>query len=151
MVPAPPITETEALFGPLVEGRSCGGCRVCCEALVVDTPEFSKPAGTLCRHACAGGCGIYEQRYPICRAWHCLWRHVAALPDAARPDRCGVMWGYAWSEGDHRRGQTRYVHGVCPEGTGAVRRGAGKAALSHFLSGDLPVWVSEPEGELIRC
>ncbi len=144
------VTETEAIFGPLVPGRHCGGCSVCCEHLIVETPEFSKPPGVLCRHACAAGCGIYEDRYPVCRGWFCLWRHVGALPEAARPDRCGVMWGHAWSEGDHPRFRTTYVHGLCFGGLAALETPEAGAALAAFGDGDLPVWVSEPGGGMIR-
>ncbi len=144
------MTETEAIFGPLVAGRDCGGCRVCCEHLVVDTPDFAKPAGTLCVHACAAGCGIYETRFEVCRTWHCLWRHLPGLPDAARPDLSGVMWGHAWSVGSHARFRTAYVHGVCLGGLAALDRPEARAALDHFRRGDLPVWVSEPGGEMIR-
>lgn len=144
------LTETEARFGPLLDTRDCGGCRVCCEHLVVDTPEFSKPPGVMCQHACADGCGIYETRYAVCRGWHCLWRHVAELPDAARPDKSGIMWGHAWSEGTHRRFQTEYIHGLCIGGRDAVNSELGQVALSYFASGALPVWVSEPEREMIR-
>lgn len=144
------ISETEALFGPLVPGRACGPCTVCCEHLVVDTAEFSKPAGTLCRYACAAGCGIYETRFEVCRDWHCLWRHMAELPESARPDRSGIMWGYAWSDGDHPRFQTAYVHGIFLTGLASLETPEAKVALDHFRTGSLPVWVSTPSGPLTR-
>jgi hypothetical protein len=39
-----------------------------------------------------GGCGIYETRFPICQTWHCAWRVMEELPEAARPDRSGVIF-----------------------------------------------------------
>ena len=144
------LTETEAIFGPLVDGRGCGSCQACCEHLVVDTPEFSKPAGQMCYNACARGCSIYETRYPVCRDWYCLWRHIGDLPEAARPDRSGLMWVYAWSDGDHRRFQTAYIHGLCLGGFSVLDSEAAKSALAQFRQGSLPVWVSEPGGEMTR-
>lgn len=142
-------SETQAIFGPLVPGRECGGCTACCEHIVVESDVFSKPSGVLCRHACAAGCAIHEERYPVCRAWHCLWRHIPDLPEEARPDRCGILWGYAWSEGDHRRFQTRYVHGICFQGLQTLTTPPAQTALAHFMAGDLPVWVSEPGGDMV--
>lgn len=86
-----PITDTtlsiQDLFGPLVSGRDCGGCIVCCEHTKIDEPDFKKAAGTRCEHCTDNGCGIYETRFNVCRNWHCLWRHIEAMPDEARPDR----------------------------------------------------------------
>ena len=144
------VSETEAIFGALVPERDCGGCRVCCEHLVVQTSEFSKPAGQMCGHACAAGCGIYETRYPVCRDWFCLWRYLPGLAEEARPDRSGIMWGYAWSDGDHARFRTAYVHGLAFGGLAALERPESQAELGQFLGGELPVWVSEPGGEMIR-
>jgi len=111
--------DTADVFGPLVAGRECGGCIVCCEHAEVRSVEFTKPAGQLCVHARAtGGCGIYPDRPPVCRRWHCLWRHVAELPDDARPNRLGVMFGYAWDDGDG----AGYVHALAFAGEGALQR-----------------------------
>jgi hypothetical protein len=87
------------LLGPVLENRDCGACTACCSVLTVNTPEFSKPAGTPCRHLGpipgeqpgAQGCTIHAVRPPICRTWFCAWRRVAAMPDDARPDRSGLL------------------------------------------------------------
>ena len=79
-----------ALLGPLVAERTCGDCTVCCTVLNVASPDFSKPADTPCAHLGARGCAIHAVRPRICRDWYCGWRRVAAMPDAARPDRAGV-------------------------------------------------------------
>lgn len=74
----------------LVPGRDCGGCTVCCTALVVDTPEIQKAPGVTCKY-CKGGCAIYETRYPVCRDYHCAWRKLDILDDSWRPDRSQVF------------------------------------------------------------
>jgi len=74
----------------LVPGRECGGCTVCCTALLVDTPEIQKAPGVTCKY-CKNGCTIYETRYPVCRDFHCAWRKLDILDDSWRPDRSQVF------------------------------------------------------------
>jgi hypothetical protein len=76
---------------PLVPGRDCGYCTVCCYATHVDTPEFKKEQGIVCAHCTGRGCGIYETRYAICRTFHCGWRYATHLGEEWRPDRSGVL------------------------------------------------------------
>ena len=67
--------------------RSCGSCSLCCTVLRVD--ELEKRAGDDCIHQRgASGCGIYEERPEICRAYQCLWRQ-GGLEDDERPDATG--------------------------------------------------------------
>jgi Fe-S-cluster containining protein len=71
--------------------RSCGTCSLCCTVLRVD--ELEKRAGEDCVHQCADdthgtGCGIYETRPEICRAYQCLWRQ-GGLEEDERPDATG--------------------------------------------------------------
>lgn len=67
--------------------RSCGACSLCCTVLRVD--ELDKRAGDDCVHQRGSrGCGIYETRPPICRAYQCLWRQ-GGLEDDERPDITG--------------------------------------------------------------
>ena len=67
--------------------RSCGSCSACCSVLRVD--ELAKPAGRDCVHQRGeSGCGIYDRRPPICRAYRCLWLQ-GGLEDDERPDRTG--------------------------------------------------------------
>jgi len=75
----------------LVKGRECGECSVCCVVLNVDTKEFQKFPGIPCAHMCAKGCGIHETRFPICRTYHCGWRHMEFLGSEWRPDKSGVL------------------------------------------------------------
>lgn len=79
------------LLGPVLAGRDCGECTVCCTVLTVDTPDFKKPAGTPCSKLAAQGCSIHDVRPHICRTWFCAWRRVAEMPDEARPDRSGLL------------------------------------------------------------
>ena len=76
---------------PLVAGRNCGDCHVCCYALRIDEPDMQKPAGAVCTHLRQHGCAIYDSRYPTCRAWLCGWWFQPELDDSWRPDLCGVL------------------------------------------------------------
>lgn len=76
---------------PLVPGRECGSCRACCVVTAIDSAEITKPSGVACRHAGAGGCGIYETRPAVCRDFYCGWRMSALIPDGWRPDRSGIF------------------------------------------------------------
>jgi hypothetical protein len=86
-----PVDLEEALLGPLVAGRECDGCAVCCDILKIDTPDLQKPADMRCVHRSAEGCAIHAVRPGICRAWFCGWRRIEDMPDDARPDRSGLM------------------------------------------------------------
>ena len=76
--------------------RSCGECRACCITLGFDAKEgeaaFTKPHGSPCRHLVQIGCAIYAERPPVCRRFQCGWLQAENLPDALRPDRCGVLF-----------------------------------------------------------
>ena len=82
----------------LVAGRTCGECSACCTVLNVDTPEFQKLPGKPCAHLCAQGCAIHETSFPVCRTYHCGWRHLAGLPDDWRPDKSGVLVDFQWDD-----------------------------------------------------
>lgn len=45
-----------------------------------------------CRHIVPTGCAIYEDRPEVCRSFQCGWIQAPNLPDALRPDRCGVLF-----------------------------------------------------------
>jgi hypothetical protein len=144
------------IFGPLVPGRECGACTVCCDVLKVDTPDLQKPAGTRCIHLGEKGCGIHAVRPEICRTWFCGWRRVEALPDAARPDLSGLLVSLDFVREPRN----------CFEGVSIVVRSlAGRAAfeseaaagLIDALCGQLvPVWLNDgaqkvlvhPDGEV---
>ncbi len=70
------------------EARACGPCTLCCELPPIQ--PLNKPANTLCRHAVRnGGCGIYETRPAVCRAFYCYWTQIPELGgEEWRPDQC---------------------------------------------------------------
>jgi hypothetical protein len=58
---------------------------------VLRVDELRKLGGTPCAHQRdAGGCGIYERRPGICRAYRCLWLG-GGLRDDDRPDALGAV------------------------------------------------------------
>lgn len=76
----------------VLPGRECGECHVCCEALTVDSAEFQKHGGCQCVHALPDrNCGIYANRYPVCRQFECGWRIFKWVRQSLRPDRSGVL------------------------------------------------------------
>lgn len=77
---------------PLVPGRACGGCTVCCTELHINAPGLKKLAGVRCPNLqddCL--CAIYETRPGTCSDFECGWRVMAALGDHWRPDRAGIV------------------------------------------------------------
>jgi hypothetical protein len=77
---------------PLVPGRICGSCMLCCKVLPI--AELSKPAGIMCNHAVAGeGCGIRQRRPSACHRFFCGWRLDPNIGPEWKPEICGfVMW-----------------------------------------------------------
>jgi len=75
---------------PLVPGRACGSCTMCCWMLRID--ELAKPEHSHCQHCEEGaGCTIYNARPEPCREFYCGYR---ALPFAGPhwfPPDCGMM------------------------------------------------------------
>lgn len=107
--------------------RECGECRACCiipgfKASPEEAP-FSKPPGEPCVHLAEHGCSIYPERPPVCRRFQCAWLSAPNLPDALRPDRCGVM--FSTNENVVGEGYAVYAHELWP--------GA--------LEGELPRWL----------
>ena len=82
----------------LIPGRDCGGCTVCCVFPTINKPEIQKQSGARCRHCHETGCGIYDSRPPVCRAYYCAWRTVDIFSEDWRPDRSGVL-PYVETEG----------------------------------------------------
>jgi hypothetical protein len=59
---------------------------MCCKVLLIK--ELEKPSGRWCRHAVIGkGCGIYEDRPPVCQSFHCQWILDARLGPEWKPER----------------------------------------------------------------
>jgi uncharacterized protein len=83
-------TEDERAAMGEIPGKACGECSFCCK--VLEIVEFKKPAGLWCEHCQkSGGCGVYETRPAVCRAYECLWKGDRALGAPLRPDRVGVI------------------------------------------------------------
>lgn len=75
---------------PLVPGRSCAGCTMCCKLLGIEALE--KPRLTLCTHCTVGkGCGIYEERPVECAEFYCAWLVNPGLGDEWRPRDAKMM------------------------------------------------------------
>jgi len=67
-------------------GKACGTCMMCCKVLPI--PELAKPAGQWCSHAVTGkGCGIYEDRPPVCRSFYCHWLVDPTLGPEWKPNK----------------------------------------------------------------
>jgi hypothetical protein len=70
----------------VASGKACGTCMMCCKLLLIK--ELEKPAGQWCRHAAVGkGCGIYENRPPVCQRFHCLWMLDPRLGPEWKPEK----------------------------------------------------------------
>ena len=137
----------QELFGPLVAGRDCGGCTVCCVHLKIDEPELKKAAGVPCEYRTDKGCGIYETRFPICRSWHCLWRHIGAMPDEARPDHLGIVFVLANPKDPGNVFDRCYIHALAFDGRAAAESKLAQGLFEMFTQGDLPLWVSTHESD----
>jgi len=71
--------------------KNCGPCQACCVALKIEAPELRKQSGTPCLNLVPKGCGIYDRRPQVCRAFLCGWRLLPELGASWRPDLSGVM------------------------------------------------------------
>ena len=59
---------------------------MCCKLPLIK--DLDKPSGQWCRHAVIGkGCGIYEDRPPVCRKFHCLWMLDPRLGPEWKPEK----------------------------------------------------------------
>lgn len=75
---------------PIVAGRSCGTCTLCCRLPEIDL--FDKPADAWCRHCVEGhGCSIYAGRPSVCRDFLCHWMTREGLGAEWEPARSHMM------------------------------------------------------------
>jgi len=132
-----------ALLGPVLADRACGECTACCEVLTVDTPDFKKPGGTPCVHLTARGCGIHAVRPHICRTWFCAWRRVAALPDAARPDRSGILASLDFVKSPRNPFEGVSIMVRMLPGSDAIESGMAGAILDSLCNRLVPVWFGD--------
>jgi hypothetical protein len=119
--------------------------------LGIDTPELQKDPGTRCPHCTSAGCAIYEQRFPVCRSYFCVWRRIAALPEEARPDRLGVFMHLAYPRPAPSPLMQAYI-GLMPlKSWQEVAQDALKPALEVLRTGALPVWrINDEDEELLH-
>jgi hypothetical protein len=86
-IPLEDLYESE---NPLVPGRTCGSCMLCCTVMNVE--ELNKPGGVTCSHAVVGsGCTIRDQRPQACRRFFCGWRLDPNLDSLWKPNICGFV------------------------------------------------------------
>ena len=71
--------------------KSCGDCHACCVELTIDTPELQKKGQVPCRYLSSGRCGIYQDRFKICREFLCGYLLFPELDESWRPDRSGIL------------------------------------------------------------
>ena len=78
---------------PLVPGRECGTCNVCCVSLTINEPPvLQKVQGVRCKHNQADNrCAIYETRPDTCRTFYCGFRKLKWIKSTLRPDVSGVL------------------------------------------------------------
>ncbi|MBN8501473.1 MAG: hypothetical protein J0M19_10025 [Sphingomonadales bacterium] len=75
---------------PIIKGRSCGSCTLCCKVLKV--PETDSGKGEWCRHCAVGqGCTIYAERPERCREFLCGYLLWDAVPDHWHPAKSRIV------------------------------------------------------------
>jgi hypothetical protein len=85
-----PMDDLYDSENPLVPGRICGSCTMCCT--VVGVEELNKPAGVTCSYAVAGsGCTIRDHRPRSCRRFFCGWRLDPNIDSLWKPEICGFV------------------------------------------------------------
>ncbi len=145
---AEPDLET-MLLGPVLPDRGCGDCTACCTTLTVDTPDFAKPAGTPCMYLTAQGCGIHAVRPHICRTWFCVWRRVADLPDAVRPDRSGLLISLNYVKQPQNMFEGVSIAIRLLPGSDAIANGTAAAVLDRLCEYVIPIWFSDGSEKML--
>ena len=75
---------------PIVPGRGCDGCTLCCKLLGVI--ELDKPMGVWCEHCDVGiGCRVYATRPRSCAEFNCAFLTLDILTEAWRPSKCKIV------------------------------------------------------------
>ncbi|MGU3537985.1 hypothetical protein [Methylobacterium sp. A54F] len=134
--------------GALVPDRSCGACTACCR--ILEIAALGKPAGVLCRHNTGAACGIYDERPLACERWHCLWRRIGAMPDALRPDRCGVVFSLERRPPVAAVPEEACIVGRAVDDPRALDRSEVIAAFAMFVrEGSLPVWKASDQSAAV--
>lgn len=137
------------LLGPVLADRDCGDCTACCTVLTVNTPDFSKPAGTPCINLSRAGCRIHDVRPHICRTWFCGWRRVATMPDAARPDRSGLLVSLNFVQEPKNCFEGVSINVRALAGTEAITNGMAAVVLDSLCNQMVPVWFSDGSSKML--
>lgn len=75
---------------PVVHGRECGDCSMCCK--IMEIPELNKPTGAWCEHVLKRrGCAIYETRPPSCAAFYCGYLIWPMAGEHWLPRKCKMV------------------------------------------------------------
>jgi hypothetical protein len=149
---------------PLVPGRTCGSCMLCCKVPRID--ELRKPAGVLCSHAVAGkGCTIRETRPTVCRRFFCAWRLDPNLDSIWKPEICGFVLAIslkygafiatvdpdrplAWKAEPYYRRLKQWAERAFPENKRIIAMVAGHATVV-LPDRDVPLGVLAPDDEIV--
>ena len=84
---------TAAPTPPLVPGRSCDGCTMCCK--IMGIAEIAKPRLQWCPHCDIGkGCKIYETRPESCRLFYCHFLQDARIGEHWKPSKSRMLLIY---------------------------------------------------------
>jgi len=75
------------------KGRSCDGCKKCCEGwLTANIYGFAmNPTDGPCRFLAKTGCGIYPVRESLCKVFQCDWKENNLIPYNMKPDLSNVI------------------------------------------------------------
>ena len=140
-----------ALFGPLDPSRPCGDCAACCVSLGIMEAPIQKAPGEPCRFLSHEGCGIYQQRPPVCRHFQCLWKRSSVLPADLRPDQSGLMFFFEGHKPPRFVTEHAYVMAFSLDDGGQALdteafRSAAKGVAARYPH--IPIWVSAKDQKL---
>jgi hypothetical protein len=75
---------------PIVEGRSCGNCTLCCKLLKIT--ETEKPQGLWCKQCTVGaGCKIYSSKPSECTNFYCEYLLNPELDERWKPSSSKII------------------------------------------------------------
>ena len=122
----PPASVSDGRFvpgPPIVPGKTCGSCTLCCT--VMGVPELNKRPWDPCPHAAAGdGCAIYAQRPAGCRTFVCGWLLDPNMGPQLKPENCHIVF--------YQRNEQHIMAACDPAYPGAWREPTVKAFLHHM-------------------
>lgn len=83
---------TKDAGSPIVPGRTCGTCTLCCKLPSVEV--LNKPIGKWCTHCVIGrGCLVYHTRPEECRDFYCGFMTLPQLGEEWRPSTSKLIVG----------------------------------------------------------